>query len=38
MLSGTGTFEYQMDYMRGHLPDGQTVDSHRKAFKLAEFK
>lgn len=31
-------FEYQMDYMRGHLPDGSVVTTHRKAFKLAEFE
>ncbi|MDX2116308.1 MAG: DUF6065 family protein [Planctomycetota bacterium] len=30
--------DYQMDYMRGHMPDGTLVTSHRRALKLAEFR
>lgn len=37
-LKVTGTGEWAMDYMRGHLPDGTLVTDHRKAFRLREFK
>jgi len=37
-LKATGEGEWAMDYMRGHLPDGTEVTTHRKAFKLREFK
>ncbi len=29
---------WQMDYMRGHMPDGTPVTEHRKAFKLQPFR
>jgi len=38
MLDATRESSFQMDYMRGHKPDGTPVEQHRKAFKLAEFK
>jgi hypothetical protein len=36
-LAATGESQWSMDYMRGHLPDGTEVSTHRKAFKLREF-
>lgn len=38
LLAATRESSFQMDYMRGHKPDGTPVEQHRKAFKLAEFK
>jgi hypothetical protein len=36
-LAMTRQSSFQMDYMRGHKPDGTPVSEHRKAFKLREF-
>lgn len=36
-LRTIGQGDWAMDYMRGHMPDGTEVTSHRKAFKLKEF-
>ena len=37
-LAQTHQSSFQMDYMRGHRPDGSPVSEHRKAFKLNPFK
>jgi hypothetical protein len=34
----TNQTQWSMDYMKGHLPDGTEVTTHRKAFKLHEFE
>ncbi|CAG1005214.1 hypothetical protein PHYC_03208 [Phycisphaerales bacterium] len=36
-IASTGESAWAMDYMRGHMPDGTEVTTHRKAFKLQEF-
>ncbi len=36
-LKSTHEAVWQMDYMRGHRPDGTPVSEHRKAFRLREF-
>jgi hypothetical protein len=36
-IAETDQPQWSMDYMKGHLPDGKEVNTHRRAFKLAEF-
>ncbi len=36
-LAQTNVSSFEMNYMRGHKPDGTPVSEHRKAFKLREF-
>jgi len=37
LIKATNQTQWSMDYMKGHLPDGAEVNTHRKAFRLKEF-